>query len=115
MGRGLEVEGQEVARQEQKSWEVGQGQELGGLGRGLRASSIGPSDSMNHVVCPVCTLLGVGTHSGGTLPMPAPDRPPALSAPGNQRMTLVQPGATSLKVLSPTLSVHGQLSRVGVG
>lgn len=57
MGRGLEVEGQEVARQEQKSWEVGQGQELGGLGRGLRASSIGPSDSMNHVVCPVCTLL----------------------------------------------------------
>lgn len=41
MGRGLEVEGlevegQEVARQGQKSWEVGQGQELGGLGRGLR-------------------------------------------------------------------------------
>lgn len=113
MGRGLEVEGQEVARQEQKSWEVGQGQELGGLGRGLRASPIGPFGSMDYAVCQVCTLLGVGTYSRGTLPMPAPDS--TLSTPGNQRMTLVQPGATSLKVLSPTLPVHGQLSRVGVG
>lgn len=93
----------------------------GGSGAGVRRTGEGPhlQDPLApwtmHAVCPVCTLLGVGAHSRGTLPMPAPDRPPAFSAPGNQRMTLVQPGATSLKVLFPTLPVHGQLSRAGVG